>query len=61
MGNFFIVYLENILIFIKTEVEHLAHLRQVLERRSQEKLLVNLQKCSFVKDELVYLGFIISH
>ena len=26
----------------------------------EEKLLINLKKCSFVKKELVYLGFVVS-
>ena len=36
------------------------HIRKVLEKLREEKLLINLKKCSFVKKELVYLGFVIS-
>jgi hypothetical protein len=32
----------------------------VLSKLQKEKLLINLKKCSFVKTELVYLGFVIS-
>jgi hypothetical protein len=32
----------------------------VLRRLQQEKLLINLNKCYFMKIELVYLGFVIS-
>ena len=32
----------------------------MFEKLREEKLLINLKKCSFVKKELVYLGFIIS-
>ena len=36
------------------------HIRSVLERLREEKLLINLKKCSFSKRELVYLGFVVS-
>ena len=51
---------ENILIFSKTKEEHLEHIRQVLQRLKEEKLLINLKKCSFIQEEIVYLGFVIS-
>ena len=38
----------------------MKHLRYVLERLQHEKLLVNVKKCTFMKPELVYLGFVIS-
>ena len=60
LGKFVIVYLDDILIFKKTLDEHLLHIRRVLERLREEKMLINLKKCSFVKRELVYLGFVIS-
>jgi hypothetical protein len=60
LGKFFIVYLDDILIFSKTLKEHLIHIRRVFERLREEKLLINLKKCSFVKRDLVYLGFFVS-
>ena len=36
------------------------HICSVLESIREEKLLINLKKCSFVKRELVYLGFVVS-
>ena len=60
IGNFAIVYLDGILIFSKTEEEHLRHLTLVMRRLQQEKLLINLKKSSFMKMELIYLGFVIS-
>ena len=60
IGKFVIVYLDDILVFNQIEEEHLKHLRYVLERLQQEKLLINVKKCTFMKTELVYLGFVIS-
>jgi hypothetical protein len=54
------VYLDDILIFSKTKAEHLKHLAIVMRKLQQEKLLINMKKCSFMKTELIYLGFVIS-
>ena len=59
LGKFVIVNLDDILIFSKTKEEHLEHIRQVLQRLKEEKLLINLKKCSFMQEEIVYLGFVI--
>ena len=59
LGKFVIVYLDDILIFSKTLEDHLIHIHKVFDKLREEKLLINLKKCSFVK-ELVYLGFVVS-
>jgi hypothetical protein len=60
IGKFVILYLDDILIFSKTKGEHLRHLTSVMEKLQQEKLLINLKKSSFMKKEIIYLGFVIS-
>jgi hypothetical protein len=60
IGKFVIVYLDDILIFSKTEADHLKHLATVMKRLQQEKLLINMKKSPFMKIKLIYLGFVIS-
>jgi hypothetical protein len=60
IGKFFIVYLDDILVYSKTVAEHLKHLATVMQKLQQEKLLINMKKSSFMKTELIYLGFFIS-
>ena len=60
IGKFVIVILDDILVFSQTREEHLRHLQYVMEKLEQGKLLINLQKCTFMQEELVYLGFVIS-
>ena len=60
IGKFFIVYLDDILVFNKTREEHVRHLNLVMKKLHEEKLLIDLKKCFFMKKELIYLGFVIS-
>eukprot|EP00253_Pinus_taeda_P013033 PITA_13033 len=60
IGKFVIVYLDDILIFSRKKEEHFRHVRKVLEKLQQNKLLINLKKCTFLQRELIYLGFVIA-
>ena len=53
-------YLDDIIIFSKTEEEHLQHLEEILERLQKAGLKLKLQKCSFFKKHIQYLGQLIS-
>ena len=56
---FVVFYLDEILIFSKTKEEHMKQIEVVL-KRLQEKLIVILEKSVFMKEELVYLDFVVS-
>ena len=49
-------FLDDILIFSKTREEHLAHVREVLERLRKHKLYGKLSKCHFLEKEVGFLG-----
>jgi hypothetical protein len=59
-GNFVVVYFDDILIYNQSESEHFEHLRKVLTVLQQNKLYVNLTKCKFMTNSLLFLGFIVS-
>ena len=58
--NFAMGYLDDIIIFSKTEEEHLQHLEEIFERLRKAGLKLKLQKCSFFKKHIQYLGHLIS-
>ena len=60
IGKFVVVYLYDILIFSMSEEEHLEHIRIVLSKLKEKYLTINLDKCDFMKYELVYLVIVLS-
>ncbi|PKI72321.1 hypothetical protein CRG98_007301 [Punica granatum] len=58
--KFVVVYFDDVLIYTKTEHDHMDHLRCVLEVLRQEKLYANLKRCEFFLKSVVFLGFIVS-
>jgi hypothetical protein len=60
IGKYVVVYMDDILVFSKTKKDHLRHLTLVMRRLQHEKLLINMNKSSFMKTKLIYLCFLIS-
>jgi len=55
-----VVYLDDILIFTKTEEEHERAVWRVLEILTKHKLFLCLEKCEFHWKQIEYLGLVIS-
>jgi len=55
-----VVYLDDILIFTKTEEEHTQAVQQVLQVLKENKLFLCPEKCEFYKQRIEYLGLVIS-
>jgi len=55
-----VVYLDDILIFTRTEEEHAKAIRWVLQVLQKHKLFLHPEKCEFCKERIEYLGLVIS-
>jgi hypothetical protein len=59
LNEFCVVYLDDILIYLNTEEEHVRHVREVLWRLASANLYAKLSKCEFHKTEVKFLGFLV--
>ncbi|WVZ84130.1 hypothetical protein U9M48_031191 [Paspalum notatum var. saurae] len=60
LDKFVVVFIDDILIYSKTEEEHEEHLRLVLQKLREHKLYAKLSKCEFWLDQVPFLGHIVS-
>jgi hypothetical protein len=60
LDKFVIVFLDDIMVYSKSEEEHEQHLRMVLRVLREHQMYAKLNKCSFYKEQIHYLGHIIS-
>ena len=58
--DFVAVYLDNVLVLSETMDDHLVHLHQVMEQIVQAGLKLKPTKCQFVRQEVDYLGHVIT-
>ncbi|RZK39670.1 MAG: RNA-directed DNA polymerase, partial [Hymenobacter sp.] len=57
---FVLIYLDDFLIFSKSEEEHVDHVSRVLQRVIDSKLACNLKKCNFHLEKVEFLGYEVS-
>ena len=60
LGKFVVIYMDDILVYSKSQDEHVKHLHQVLSLLREAKPYAKLSKCDFLKHELDLLGYVIS-
>ena len=58
ISHFVVVYFDDILVY-KSHQEHMEHLHEVFWTLREKKLYVNLKKCHFLTNILVFLGYVI--
>ena len=60
LDDFVLVFFDDILVYSKSEEEHEAHVRKVLELLREYELYAKKSKCTFYTSHVEYLGFIVS-
>ncbi|KAG8499496.1 hypothetical protein CXB51_005958 [Gossypium anomalum] len=60
LDRFVVVFIDDILVYSKTESEHAQHLRIVLQNLREKQLYAKFSKCEFWLYEVGFLGHIVS-
>ena len=60
LDKFIVVFIDDILIYSKTEEEHARHLHIVLQRLREHQFYAKFSKCDFWLKEVPFLGHVIS-
>ena len=60
LDKFVVVFIDDILVFSKTEEEHEQHLRMVLDKLREQQLYAKFSKCEFWLREVGFLGHVLT-
>ena len=60
LDQFVVVFIDDILVYSKSEAEHEQHLRIVLQTLREKQLYAKFSKCEFWLSEVVFLGHVVS-
>jgi hypothetical protein len=60
LDKFVVVFIDDILVYSKSEAEHAKHLHTVLQHLREHRLYAKLSKCDFWLKEIKFLGHTIS-
>jgi hypothetical protein len=60
LDKFVVVFIDDILIYSKTNEDHANHIRIILQRLRDHRLYAKFSKCEFWLDSVKFLGHTIS-
>ncbi|MBW0566521.1 hypothetical protein O181_106236 [Austropuccinia psidii MF-1] len=60
LNVYFVVYLDDIMVFSKSEEEHVTHVSTALSRLRANNIFSKASKCLFHASSVEYLGYIVS-
>ena len=58
--EFVTAYIDDILVYSPTLLDHIDHLQKVIDRLEEVNLKLNPMKCKFVREEVEFLGHVIT-
>jgi hypothetical protein len=61
LDKFVVVFIDDILVYSKSDEEHEAHLRLVLQKLRDNQLYAKFTKCEFWLDKVSFLGHVITN
>ena len=59
IGRFVVVCFDDMLIYSLDMTSHMQHLKEVCDVLRGEKMYANAKNCSFVKDRVIFLGYVV--
>lgn len=60
IGKICFVYIDDIIIFSKTEDDHVRHIQDIFHTLNRARMKVQLDKCRFFEKQVEFLGFVVS-
>ena len=60
LDTFIIVFIDDVLVYSRTNQEHQEHLRKVLTILRENKLYAKFSKCDFWLQQVSFLGHVVS-
>jgi hypothetical protein len=60
LDKFVVVFIDDILVYSRSEEEHEEHLHLTLQKLQEHKLYTKLSKCEFWMKQVAFLGHVIS-
>ena len=60
LDKFAVIFIDDILVYSTDLEEHTRHLRHVLQTLRENQLYAKLSKCEFAKQEMEFLGHIVT-
>jgi hypothetical protein len=60
LDKFVVVFIDDILVYSRSEEEHEEHIRLALQRLREHRLYAKLNKCEFWMKQVVFLGHVIT-